>query len=237
MKKKYILMGVAGALVAATVIGGTLAALNTNTEGNAGTGIAEISTNAIGISLTGEGTTKEELSDVATTPGGDVPCAYYVTNNVSSDETGYSIYAKVTIYKSWEDDSLDASNATIDYLANDEYIPYASNITDMKNQVLSGEADDWIVAYADEEQIVLYYTKPLAQGESSSNFMDAISFASDMNNAYADGQLNLSVEISAVQINTQEEAMQAEWGVFPAFDANGNITGIYETAADRDASK
>ena len=48
MKKKYLLMGVAGALVVSTMIGGTLAALDTVTTEGAK---AEISVKSIGVSV------------------------------------------------------------------------------------------------------------------------------------------------------------------------------------------
>ena len=97
----------------------------------------------------------------------------------------------------------------------------------------------WLVQYADEEQIVLYYTKPLqASGESTStNFMDGISFDEELGNQYADKELALEYVVTAVQANNSEAAMAAEWGMFPVFDANGVLTGVYETEAEAEAAR
>ena len=50
MKKKYMLMGIAAVLILATMIGGTLAALNTKSE----KAVANISIKSVGVTVIGD---------------------------------------------------------------------------------------------------------------------------------------------------------------------------------------
>ena len=52
MKKKYMLMGIAAVLILATMVGGTLAALNTKSE----KAVANISIKSVGVTMIGERT-------------------------------------------------------------------------------------------------------------------------------------------------------------------------------------
>lgn len=232
MKKKYLLMGIAGVFVLSTMIGGTLAALDTAaTEG----ATADISVKSIGVAINGIAGSEVVDGDVVLSsdivPGGTCACAYNVSNDTSD---GYDIYVKVEIYKCWLDDeeTLKSQYDSICYQYEDEYVEYPQ---EFDSEYLAGNG--WLVQYADDEQIVLYYTKPLkasdnADESTSTNFMDGISFDVRMGNEYADKQLKLEYIVTAVQANNSSDAMAAEWGMFPVFDENGVLTGIYETAAE-----
>ena len=101
MRKKYLLMVIAGALVLATMIGGTLAALNVKSEEAA---TADISIKSVGVTIYDEQTPLGTLTEEKTTeivPGTDVAMARKVVNSVSD---GYDVYVKVVIYKNWEID-------------------------------------------------------------------------------------------------------------------------------------
>ena len=50
MKKKYMLMGIAAVLILATMVGGTLAALNTKSE----KAVANISIKSVGVTMIGD---------------------------------------------------------------------------------------------------------------------------------------------------------------------------------------
>lgn len=232
MKKKYLLMGIAGVFVLSTMIGGTLAALDTATTEGA---TADISVKSIGVAVNGtmgsdvvDGTVELASGMV---PGGECACAY----NVSNDTTdGYDIYVKVEIYKYWMDEetTLESKYDNIYYQYEDNHVEYPQ---ELDTEYLAGNG--WLVQYADEEQIVLYYTKPLkasgnVQESTSTNFMDGISFDARMGNQYADKQLKLEYVVTAVQANNSSDAMAAEWGMFPVFDENGILTGVYETQAE-----
>ena len=74
----------------------------------------------------------------------------------------------------------------------------------------------------------MYYTKPLASGETTANFIDSLSFATDMNNDYADEKVELAFSADAVQVIAAEDSIPSEWGVYPEFNENGEITKIVE---------
>lgn len=233
VKKKFLLMIAAGLLVSTFIIGGTLAAGNTGTDGGAGTAIAAVTTKAISIAIKQPGTTDQNMNDIKALPGKDsaYPC------NVSNDVTGkdaYDIYAKVTINRKWQNKGLDGTNVSLLY--NNQNQTAAYQPVD-NTQKMYKAPNDWIVAYADNEQIVLYYTKPLAKGESSTNFVDAIHFGDRLDNNYAGIGYNINCQVDAVQVSSGEDAMAAEWGMFPLIDKQGNISGVYETRAERDGMK
>lgn len=238
MKRKYLLMLVAGILVVSTMVGGTLAALNTNTENGVGASQVNIGVNAISVDIEKESNQDVDIAVPITLPGGDYKCPYKVTN---STDSGYDIYAKVVINKYWTEISqTDNSNQVLE----GEYAGLSGNeVTDVLVSDSNGrsqtvveitsyeqqyELNDWIVTYADDEQIVMYYKYPIAKGESSSNFMDAISFDKKMGNEYADKEYHVNAKVTVVQGNAAEDAIAAELGVFPVFDENGVITKINE---------
>ena len=230
MKKKYLLMGAAGVLVLSTMIGGTLAALDTATTEGA---TADISVKSIGVTMNNaSGSDVVDGSivlDAGAVPGGDYACSYNVSNNVAD---GYDIYVKVEIYKYWAEDALESKYDSIFFNYDDEKVTYPQ---EMEESYFT--ENGWLVQYADDEQIVLYYTKPLKASDdvalnTSTNFMDGISFDEALGNAYTNKKLNLEYVVTAVQANNSEAAMAAEWGMFPVFDENGVLTGVYETEAE-----
>ncbi len=217
-------------VLAMAIGGGTLAAINTNTEGSAGTGVTEVGTQGVGIEIVTQGTAEETLTAGNPTPGGSYEFLGYVSNKM---ENGYAIYAMATVYKSWDCDRLDAAKVGITYLDEEEVsVDYA----DIYSGDMTEASNGWIVVYEDEEELMLVYTKPISYGESSTHFMDAVVFDADMNNKYADKEFTFEVEVKAVQVNAGEAAMQSEWGWFPLIDEDGNILGVYETEALRDAA-
>lgn len=233
MKKKYLLMGIAGVCVFSAMIGGTFAALNVGTSEGV---TADISVKSIAVAVEGAAGKETVSGDVELTsavlPGGNSECSYNVSNAAAD---GYDIYVKVEINKQWLDDAaeLEADGCdNIYYKKGNENIVYPQGLN---GSYLS--ENGWLVQYADEEQLVLYYTRPLkasknANESTSTNFMDGISFDAAMGNEYAKKQLKLAYKVTAVQGNNSSAAMAAEWGMFPVFDENGVMTGIYETAAE-----
>lgn len=215
MKRKLILMCVAGVLVMTAIIGGTLAGFNTSTESK---GVTNITVKELGITMVGTGMEPNQQTDSigkGVTPGGEAELQHSVTNNVDG---GYTLYTRVTIDKKWEDESLDPAKIRL-YVGNGEN----------KTELLAGTTvNDWIVWYADEEQVIMYYTKPLTQGQSSSNLIDVVSFDARMDNSYADKSVELSFSADAVQQIAAEDSIPSEWGVYPTIDANGVITSIEE---------
>ena len=208
-------MIVAAILLCSTAIGGTMAALDTETSESAVAGIS-----VKNIEVTAAGTQEGEIvinEGKKVTPGGNLDYPLWVENSGS----GYDIYVKVELYKNWNSDVLDAANATIYQKAKDE---------------------NWLVQYEDDEQMILYYRYPLKattdnDANKSTNFMDGICFSTDMNNDYADATMTIDFTVTAVQANNSEDAMAAEWGMFPVFDANGTLINVYETRTEAEAAR
>lgn len=219
MKKKIVLMGVAAILVMTAIVGSTLAGFSTETEQQ---GITNISTKELGIALIGTDTADKvtEESRTAFVPGSEMAVPYCVKNNVTD---GYDLYTRVTIYKTWNNDGdakLDASKIHL-YVTDDQGGKTELNQTGKLH-------NGWIVWYADDEQIVLYYTKPLAQGETTQNVLDGMSVDADINNDYAGASIELAFDADSVQKTAAEAAIPSEWGVYPKFDEAGNLTEIEE---------
>lgn len=226
MKKKIILMSVAAVLAMTAIIGGTLAGFNTQSE----QGKTDITTKSLGIDLTDVTGGSFNLDDQTLTatakmPGSEVAMSYAITNNVAE---GYSLYARVTVYKYWEDiqnADLEADKITL-------YVKDAdgNNVELAQDEATDGmtRVNDWFIQYADDEQIILYYAKPLAAGESTGNVMDSLVIDQKVGNAYTNQNIVVEIEADAVQQIAAESAMPSEWGVYPSFDENGNIVSIAE---------
>lgn len=212
MKKKLVLMSVAAALALTAIIGGTLAGFNTQSE----QGKTDITTKALGIDLVGESV---EIN--AYMPGAAVEVPYYVVNDV---EEGYDLYTRVTIYKYWSDLNLEAGKISL-------YTKDADgNAVELTTDENGGtvRVNNWFIQYADDEQVVLYYAKPLASGEATENVLDTLIVDASIDNAYAKQKVYLDVEADAVQKIAAESSIPSEWGVYPEFDENGNIVAITE---------
>ena len=225
MRKKYLLMVIAGALVLATMIGGTLAALNVKSEEAA---TADISIKSVGVTIYDEQTPMGALPEETPTeivPGTDVEMVRKVVNSVSD---GYDVYVKVVIYKNWESDGdqiyPETGAADLLYVESGE-----GGRQDLAAAVQNQKVNGWIVQYADDEQIVMYYTRPVKPNESTSDFLSGIKFTEAMGNEYANAAYNLEYQVTAVQANNAADAIAAELGMFATFDNDGNITGISET--------
>lgn len=213
MKKKLTLMCVAGVLVMTAIIGGTLAGFNTATENK---GVTNITVKALSIDLLGTADGDlAEVSGVKAKPGGEMELIKNIKNDVDG---GYTLYTRVTIDKKWSDDTLDASKIHLYVGSGDSKVELTAGTT----------VNGWIVWYSDAEQVVMYYTKPLEQGQESTNLMETLSFDADMDNAYAGKEAQISFSADAVQTIMAEDSIPSEWGVYPVFDENGIITAIEE---------
>ena len=213
MKKKLILMCVAGVLVMTAIIGGTLAGFNTATENK---GVTNITVKALGIEMLGtDNGNLEQANAGKAKPGGEMELVKNIQNNV---EGGYTLYTRVTIDKKWSDETLDASKIHLYVGSGDNKVELTAGTT----------VNDWIVWYVDAEQVVLYYTKPLEQGQSSTNFVETLSFDADMDNAYAGKEALIDFSADAVQTIAAEDSIPSEWGVYPVFNEDGTIAAIEE---------
>ncbi len=86
----------------------------------------------------------------------------------------------------------------------------------------------WIVSSQDNEETVLYYTQPIAAGDTTPNVFSSVTLAKEMGNEFEGMGMTVSVKTEAIQASLAEQAMLAEWGVLPTIDENGVITEISE---------
>ncbi len=214
MKKRMIILCLAALLVGTAVIGGTFAGFNTETEQQA---MAQITTKSLSIKLLDTTIEEDEVplaSEVVTLANKDalMPGDTLAVSRSIANDADYDLYTRATIYKRWDDDSLDAS----------------------KIQLILGSEEDWIVWYQDDEQIIMYYRQPLSGvGENgttdvTSEMISAVQVGTDIDNAYANADIILEFEIDAVQKLAADAAIPAEWGVYPTFDEEGRIVKVAE---------
>ena len=227
MKKKYMLMGIAGVLTAATLAGGTFAALNAASD----KAMAQINIKSVGVTIYDEknalsGGYTEEKTNVM--PGETYLMPRFIKN---TEENGYAVYVKVVINKNWE--AADGTDIDLDFVAGEKAdILYIQDGKENRSLESLGKSkiNDWIITYADAEEIVMFYTKPLAYNEATTDFISGITFDETMDSKhFALASYNLNYEVTAVQANNAKDAIAAELGMFATFDNNGNILDISET--------
>ena len=222
MKHKYTIAGVGIILIAVALIGGTMAANNAQTSQAAE---ADISVNGLkgGIEVSSEDPVFAENSDVTATPGGDYDLSLNAVN--AGGKLDYASYFKAVIYKEWND-----ANGYIDPVESEAITEDRVRIGDTYlDEVEPGDVvNGWIVASVDEEEIVLFYTKPVEVGKATTPFIDGVTFAENLNNRYTQATYNLDFEVTAVQTVSGEAAFASSFGVYPVIDKNGNIVSVSE---------
>lgn len=207
MKKKLLLMAAAAVLTVTAIAGGSLAAFSTAAEEQAVTSVAVKS-----LSLDIHPGEDNQIADGETyqtpamVPGSEITVPYRVTN--SGD---YDIYVRVTLNKYFVRDG--------GKLFGEEYQ------TDLIALGMpQAQESGWILAYEDSEEAVLYYTRPIPAGESSTDFLESLRILPQADNRYSDLGIGLDVEADAVQAANAARAMPSEWGVYPVFGKNSDGT-------------
>lgn len=212
MKKKLILMGVAAALVTTAFIGGSLAYFQAD-----GREVQQqINTPNLSIDLmdqtTGETAPKNFVFEDAM-PG----AAIDLENKFVVKNTGNTpLYTRVTVAKCWGDGT------------GNEFV---KDFEGESGKITVTPDEDWLIMEntdGNEENIYLYYRYPVEEGESTASILKGLGISEDLGNKYADKEIELSVEADAVQVSSAQDAILAEWGVFPTFDENGAIVSIEE---------
>lgn len=208
MKKNYILMGVAAALITTTIVGGSLAYFQAD-----GRNVQQqINTKTLSIALNGTGN-REAGGSVymeGAMPGGTVNKSVKVENTADTP-----LYARVTIRKYWGNYTEATDTLDKDFEKDTAKI----TIEPMNNWYVSEEGDE-------DETLVLYYRDPIQPGESV-DIMDSLKIAADLDNSYTDLGIGLDVEVDAVQAFAAQDAMLSEWGVWAEIDG-GHITSVEE---------
>ncbi len=214
MKKKLILMGIAGVLVLTTMIGGTLAAF----QANSSQGTSDITTKDLNIYISengAEGLERYRSGIMKAMPG-------EVINEdlkaVFASSSNYDAYIRITLYKAWgkagEDGSFVKSHDTA--LALD------------KIKIIPENAEDWIIIANDDEMTTMYYKKPLSESAKieTSKFIEQIQISKELGNQYTDLSFIIEANADAVQSIGGAEAIKSAWGVTAVLDSEKNITDI-----------
>lgn len=223
-------MGVAAALVTITLIGGSLAyfqATGHQVQQQINTKTLEIQLSEAGR----DGSGREIYTELPNgtifvdkiAPGSIIPKEVCVTNTKDTE-----LYVRLTITKFWGKDSNSGNDANLEAFTKDMNKDAGKIILQTANTAGTSGSGDWILQREDKEQLVLYYTKPLAPGQNTSIFMNQIEISSDLKNEYADLGIALKMQADAVQTLKGQDAMMSEWGVLAAIDGAGNISSIEE---------
>jgi len=207
IRKKYLALALAVTVVLAAAAGVTLAYTQYS-----GTPVnTQITTQSLSISLnSAEVPQTKKLTYDSLVPGAQLNQNFTVTNSANT-----TLYTRVTVNKSWGTQS--GTSYDKDFKADGNLIT-----------VDADKLDGWIVTYEDSEQMVLYYTKPLAAGESTTSILSGISLSSSMDNQYTDKNVELSITADAVQGYDAKTAMRSAWGIVATFASDGTLTGVTE---------
>ena len=223
MKHKYTIAGVGIILIAVALIGGTMAANNAQTSQAAE---ADISVNGLkgGIEVSSEDPVFAKNSDVTATPGGDYDLSLNAVN--AGGDLDYASYFKAVIYKEWNDANGDYIDPVESEAITEDRVRIGDTYLD---EVEPGDVvNGWIVASVDEEEIVLFYTKPVDVGQATTPFIDGVTFAENLDNRYTQATYNLDFEVTAVQTASGEAAFASSFGVYPVINEDGNIVSVSE---------
>lgn len=167
---------------------------------------------------------KGEGKDGKAKPGTAYEEKLSVVNNggTAGSDKAIEQYVRVTIYKSWWKDGAKQKDL------------YPSFIKlDLDNAVKNG----WTIdsSATTQERTVLYYTRPLAVGESvpvvnSITIDPAVSTTTNADGTYPyqGCEFKVEVEVDAVQTHNAEDAILSAWGkeVTVNVNDNGSLSGI-----------
>lgn len=220
MKKKMILMGAAALLIAGAFAGGSLAYFQAD-----GREVRQqINTPELGITLVdGNGSPAPKtflFSNMM--PGGSVSFVRDKQGKGKENELNVkndgdvTLYTRITITKAWGDEGAEGFEK--DY----ETDPTLIELT---------PGDDWYVMSQSEESaenLYLYYKHPLEAGKTTPSVLKSLHIPPELKNEFTGRMIQMKVEADAVQYSSAEDAILTEWGVYPVFDADGNIVEIEE---------
>jgi len=226
VKRSVVYAGVGAMIISVALIGGTMAANNAETSKVA---LANISVNKLSdvIDVKGTDNVFDQKKGLTVIPGGDYVISRRVRN--IGTEGDYNSYIKAVIYKGWVDPQGQYVDTSKTEMMEDEAFVIVDNKKMAWNNIKEGDAlNGWLVGHIDDEQIVLYYTRPLSVGEITSPFIDGTSFSDKLNNDYADSSYDVRFEVTSVQEFGGKDAIASAFGIMPTFDKDGNITAVSE---------
>lgn len=212
-------MGIAGALVVTTMIGGSLALVRTSSSGQA---TSDITTKDLGIGIYEDNTEAIDGEIILKTKvPGETVSKNLVIKNTKTTDTGYDTYVRVTIYKTWGEMS-DSQNK----------IFIKDSSLEQLDQIILGISQDpnWYLSTvaSTNEETVLYYKVPIKPGESTTPFLNSIKIDESLGNKYADKSILLDIDADAVQVIDGVDAISSAWGISVSVNNLGEITSIAE---------
>lgn len=207
MKKRLVLMGIAAALAATAVIGGTLAAF----QAAGGPTQSQIRISDLEISLK-EGTVSGGRADVSgqykVMPGDEIENPVVVENTGNTE-----LYARIVITRHWGYEKAGAVEKDFDL--DPEMI-----------RLDLAEDGSWLVDPASTaERIVLYYSRPVEPDASTTEVMKGFGIPQELTNAYGGKTVCLDLKADAIQTLAIQDAALSEWGVALTIE-DGVITAV-----------
>ncbi|ERI98804.1 hypothetical protein LJB68_11330 [bacterium 210820-DFI.6.52] len=223
MKKRFLLMGAALVLVAATAVGGSLAA--GQIEGDRAVG-APLAATTLQIGWA-DGQTRSPAAEYQLTqpvmPGDTVALAdatgkagVYSVQNTGS----VAAYVRVTVTKYWADEENNGKRTDLDGSAIQVSAPAGSGWLESNPPFSSGETQTF------------YFCRPISPQEASEALLQSLAVDAALGNEYTDKTIRLEAVAEGVQFagaahgDVNQKGILTSWGVLAQLDEDGNITAI-----------
>ncbi|WP_059003049.1 hypothetical protein [Bittarella massiliensis (ex Durand et al. 2017)] len=223
MKKRFLLMGAALVLVAATAVGGSLAA--GQIEGDRAVG-APLAATTLQIGWA-DGQTRSPAAEYRLTqpvmPGDTVALAdatgkagVYSVQNTGS----VAAYVRVTVTKYWADEENNGKRTDLDGSAIQVSAPAGSGWLESDPPFSSGETQTF------------YFCRPISPQEASEALLQSLAVDAALGNEYTDKTIRLEAVAEGVQFagaahgDVNQKGILTSWGVLAQLDEDGNITAI-----------
>lgn len=213
MKKKVGLLTFASGLLVASIIGGSLAYFRADEDAR-----NSISAGNLGVDLVvGETDDSMFFEHDGFLVTGALPGDVFKYPIQAYNSGDFDSYVRITLTKFWED-----QNGEKNFDADASLI-----------ELVNLDSENWIIDNSDEnnEVVYCYYKYPLASKETSDNVLDQIkigNIGSKDQNLYSNLQVNVDVEVDAIQKAAAKDAILAEWGLEVSFDENGTLVSVEE---------
>ncbi|MBO1679028.1 hypothetical protein [Bittarella massiliensis (ex Durand et al. 2017)] len=229
MKKRFLLMGAALVLVAATAVGGSLAA--GQIEGDRAVG-APLAATTLQIGWA-DGQALAPAAEYQLTqpvmPGDTVALTDAAgKTGVYSVQNAGSVpaYVRVTVTKYWADEEGNGNGNG------------NGKRTDLDGSAirLSPPADSgWLESnppFSSGETQTFYFCRPVSPQEASEDLLQSLAVDAALDNEYTDKHIRLEAVAEGVQFagvahgDVNQKGILTSWGVLAQLDENGNITAI-----------
>lgn len=216
-------MGAALVLVAATAVGGSLAA--GQIEGDRAVG-APLAATTLQIGWA-DGQTRSPAAEYQLTqpvmPGDTVALAdatgkagVYSVQNTGS----VAAYVRVTVTKYWADEENNGKRTDLDGSAIQVSAPAGSGWLESDPPFSSGETQTF------------YFCRPISPQEASEALLQSLAVDAALGNEYTDKTIRLEAVAEGVQFagaahgDVNQKGILTSWGVLAQLDEDGNITAI-----------